>query len=165
VERALKARRRRPMFMVDLAVPRDIEPEVARLSDVYLYTVDDLSALVQTASGQRQAAVARAEAIVDAGVQGFAQWLAQRASVPLIRALHQQTDDWRAAELQRARRQLARGDDIGAVLDALARGLTAKLMHGALAELHGADAAQRGQVAATLSRLFLHGAAGQGHKG
>ncbi len=165
VERALKARRRRPMFMVDLAVPRDIEPEVAQLSDVYLYTVDDLSALVQTASGQRQAAVARAEAIVDAGVQGFAQWLAQRASVPLIRALQQQADDWRAAELQRARRQLARGDDIGAVLDALARGLTAKLMHGTLAELHGADEAHRGQVSATVSRLFLHGSAGQGHKG
>ena len=86
VERALKARRRRPMFMVDLAVPRDIEAEVAQLGDVYLYTVDDLSAVVQSAGEKRQAAVERAEAIVDAGVQSFAHWLDQRAAVPLIRA-------------------------------------------------------------------------------
>ncbi len=65
MERALKARKRRPIFMVDLAVPRDIEPEVARLDDVYLYTVDDLSTMVQTAGEKRQAAVAQAEAIID----------------------------------------------------------------------------------------------------
>ncbi len=155
VERALKARRRRPMFVVDLAVPRDVEPEVARLQDVYLYTVDDLSALVQTAGDKRQSAVARAEEIVDAGVKSFAHWLEQRASVPLIRALNQQADDWRAAELARARRQLARGGDIDAVLETLTRGLTAKLMHGAMAELRGADECHREQVAETVSRLFL----------
>ena len=117
VERALKVRRRRPMFMVDLAVPRDIEPEVAQLADVYLYTVDDLSALVQTAGEKRQAAVEQAEAIIDAGVQSFAHWLDQRAAVPLIQALNRQADDWRATELARARRLLARGDDTDAVLE------------------------------------------------
>jgi glutamyl-tRNA reductase len=159
VERALKLRRRRPMFVVDLAVPRDVEPEVARLQDVYLYTVDDLSALVQTAGDKRQSAVARAEEIVDAGVKSFAHWLEQRASVPLIRALQQQADDWRAAELTRARRQLARGGDIDAVLEALTRGLTAKLMHGAMAELRSADQGHREQVAETVSRLFLRASA------
>ena len=107
VERALKARKHRPMFMVDLAVPRDIEPEVARLADVYLYTVDDLSTLVQTAGEKRQAAVAQAEAIIEAGVQSFVHWLDQRGSVPLIQALHAQADDWRAAR-DRARPQAAR---------------------------------------------------------
>ena len=87
VERALKARRHRPMFMVDLAVPRDIEPEVARLSDVYLYTLDDLSALVQIGGEKREAAVAQAEAIIETGVQSFVQWLDRRGSVPLIQAL------------------------------------------------------------------------------
>jgi len=82
VERALKARRRRPMFMVDLAVPRDIEPEVAELDDVYLYTVDDLSAMVQTAGERRQAAVQQAEAIIETGVQGFVHWLDQRTTSP-----------------------------------------------------------------------------------
>jgi glutamyl-tRNA reductase len=155
VERALKARRNRPLFMVDLAVPRDIEPEVARLRDVYLYTVDDLAALVQTAGDKRHAAVARAEAIVDAGVKGFAQWMAQRATVPLIQALNRQTEDWQAAELARARRLLARGGDIEAVLESLAKGLTAKLMHGTMAELHGADERHRDAASAAVSRLFL----------
>ncbi len=155
VERALKTRRRRPMFMVDLAVPRDIEPEVARLRDVYLYTVDDLSALVQTAGDKRQQAVARAEEIVDAGVKSFAHWMAQRASVPLIRALNQQADAWQVAELQRARRQLARGGSIDAVLQALAHGLTAKLMHGAMSELRCADEQHRDAMSASVSRLFL----------
>ena len=155
VERALKARRRRPMFMVDLAVPRDIEPEVAQLSDVYLYTVDDLSALVQTAGEKRQAAVEQAEAIIDAGVQSFAHWLDQRTSVPLIQALNRQADDWRAAELARARKLLARGEDADTVLEALARGLTQKMLHGALAELNAADPSQREQVAQAVTRLFL----------
>ena len=157
VERALKARKRRPMFMVDLAVPRDIEPEVAQLDDVYLYTVDDLSALVQTAGEKRQAAVAQAEAIIETGVQGFVHWLDQRTTVPLIQALNTQADQWRATEIARARKLLAKGEDIEAVLDALSRGLTQKMLHGAMAELHSADTSQRPQVAAALSRLFLRG--------
>ena len=155
VERALKQRRHRPMFMVDLAVPRDIEPEVARLSDIYLYTVDDLSTLVQSAGEKRQAAVEQAEAIIETGVQSFVHWLAQRGSVPLIQALHTQTDDWRATEIARARKMLAKGEDIEAVLEALSRGLTQKMLHGTLAELHAADGDQRLQLAQTVSRLFL----------
>ena len=155
VERALKARRRRPMFMVDLAVPRDIEPEVAELSDVYLYTVDDLSALVQTAGEKRQAAVEQAEAIIESGVQSFVHWLDQRSTVPLIQALQSQADDWRAIEMTRARKLLAKGEDIEAVLEALSRGLTQKMLHGTLAELHAADGEHRAQLAQTVSRLFL----------
>ena len=158
VERALKLRRRRPIFMVDLAVPRDIEPEVARLPDVYLYTVDDLSELVQTAGQRRQAEVARAEEIVEQGVRGFAQWLEQqRHTVPLIRAIQEQAEQWRSVELVRARRQLARGEAVEQVLDTLAQGLVAKLMHGALAELRTSNGPQREQVASTVARCFLPG--------
>jgi glutamyl-tRNA reductase len=157
VERAVKARRRRPIFMVDLAVPRDIEPEVAQLSDVYLYTVDDLATVVQTAGEKRHAAVERAEAIVDAGVQSFAHWLDQRAAVPLIQALNRQADDWRSVELARARRLLAKGEDVDAVLEALSKGLTHKLMHGTFAELHAVEGEQRDALATTVSRLFLRG--------
>jgi glutamyl-tRNA reductase len=155
VERALKQRRHRPMFVVDLAVPRDIEPEVARLSDVYLYTVDDLSTLVQTAGEKRQAAVAQAEAIIETGVQSFVHWLDQRGSVPLIQALQSQADDWRATEIARARKMLAKGEDVEAVLEALSRGLTQKMLHGTLAELHSAGGEHRAQLAQTVSRLFL----------
>ncbi len=159
VERALKARRRRPMFMVDLAVPRDIEPEVSRLSDVYLYTVDDLSALVQTAGEKRQAAVQQAEAIIETGVQGFVSWLGQRGTVPLIQALQSQADGWRTAEIARARKLLAKGEDVDAVLESMARGLTQKMLHGTLVELNTGDAEQRGQTADTVTRLFLRGSA------
>ncbi len=157
VERALKSRRHRPMFMVDLAVPRDIEAEVARLSDVYLYTVDDLSALVQTAGEKREAAVAQAEAIIENGVQGFVQWLDRRGSIPMIQALRTQTDNWRSLEIARAKKLIAGGEDISVVLDALSRALTQKMLHGAMIELRSAEGDDRERVAETLSRLFLRG--------
>ncbi|HEX7867636.1 MAG TPA: glutamyl-tRNA reductase [Variovorax sp.] len=155
VERALKARKHRPMFMVDLAVPRDIEPEVKALEDIYLYTVDDLAQVVQQGQANRQAAVAQAEVIIDAGVQSFMHWLGQRGTVPLIQQLNAQADEWRAAEMARARKLLAKGESIDAVLEAMSRGLTQKMMHGAMAELHAGDAASREQTAQTISRLFL----------
>ena len=162
VERALKKRRHRPMFMVDLAVPRDIEPEVKALGDVYLYTVDDLATVVQTAQANRQAAVAQAEAIIDAGVQSFMHWMELRSPtaaeggvVPLIQQLNAQTDEWRAVEIARAKKLLAKGEDVDAVLEALSRGLTQKMLHGTLAELRAGDAETRAQTAQTVSRLFL----------
>ena len=155
VERALKRRKRRPMFMVDLAVPRDIEVEVKALEDVYLYTVDDLAGVVQTAQASRQAAVAQAEAIVDAGVQSFMHWVDQRSSVPLIQQLNAQADQWRAAELARARKLLAKGEDVDAVLEALSKGLTQKMLHGAMAELRAGDAAARERATAAVQHFFL----------
>ena len=155
VERALKKRKHRPMFIVDLAVPRDIEPEVKRLGDVYLYTVDDLASVVQTAQASRQAAVAQAEAIVDAGVQSFMHWVDQRHSVPLIQQLNAQADAWRAAELARARKALAKGEDVDTVLEALAKGLTQKMLHGAFVELHGADSSVRERVSEAIGHFFL----------
>ena len=155
VERAVKTRKHRPMFMVDLAVPRDIEPEVTALEDVYLYTVDDLAHVVQAGQAQREAAVAQAEAIIDAGVQNFLHWMDQRGTVPLIRQLNAQADEWRALELARARKLLARGDDVDAVLEALSRGLTQKMLHGALAELHAGDAAARERASSAIEHFFL----------
>ena len=155
VERALKQRRRRPMFMVDLAVPRDIEPEVKALGDVYLYTVDDLAGVVQTAQASRQAAVAQAEAIVDAGVQSFMHWVDQRNAVPLIQQLNAQADEWRAAEIARARKLLAKGENVEAVLEALSRGLTQKMLHGALAELHAGDTRARERASSAIQHFFL----------
>ena len=161
VERALKKRRHRPIFMVDLAVPRDIEPEVKALQDVYLYTVDDLAQVVQTGHANRQAAVAQAEAIIDAGVQSFMHWVDQRdpagGVVPVIQQLNAQADAWRATEIARARKRLAKGEDIDAVLEALSRGLTQKMLHGAMAELHGPDPAHREQTTQAIERLFLRG--------
>ena len=155
VERSLKRRKHRPMFMVDLAVPRDIEPEVQSLEDVYLYTVDDLATVVQSGQAHRQAAVAEAEVIIDAGVQSFNHWLGQRGTVPLIQQLLEQAENWRESELGRAHKLLARGESPVAVLDALSRGLTQKMLHGAMAELRSADPAHRDQTVEAVQRLFL----------
>jgi len=158
VERALKKRRNRPMFMVDLAVPRDIEPEVKSLSDVYLYTVDDLSGLVQTAQASRQAAVADAEVIIDAGVQSFLKWMDQRNLVPLIQQLNSQAELWRANELQRVKKLLAKGESVDQALEILAKGLTQKMLHGAMAQLNASDPDARERAKEAVEQFFLRDA-------
>jgi glutamyl-tRNA reductase len=154
VERAVKARRHRPMFMVDLAVPRDIEPEVARLNDAFLYTVDDLAQVVRTGVEHRQAAVAQAEAIIETRVQSFMHWVGDRAVVPVIRDMHESSENLRLAELERARRLLAKGEDVDAVLEALSKGLTAKFLHGPQQALHRAQGDERARLASLLPQLF-----------
>jgi glutamyl-tRNA reductase len=129
VERALRARRHRPMFMVDLAVPRDIEQEVAELDDVFLYTVDDLAQIVAENRDARRSAVEQAEVIIDAQVGQFMRWMAARSRVPLIRALRDQAEETRRLEVERALRLLARGEPADRVVEALSQGLTNKLLH------------------------------------
>lgn len=153
VERALKARRHRPMVMVDLAVPRDIEPEVAALGDVFLYTVDDLAKVVDSGLESRHAAVIEAEGIIDERVDGFLHWLDSRGTVPTIRALREHADHLRQAEVERAVRLLAKGEDPHKVIEALSHGLTNKLIHGPTRFLNDAD----GESADLVQRLFnLH---------
>jgi glutamyl-tRNA reductase len=154
VERALKARRRLPMFMVDLAVPRDIEQEVGELDDVFLYTIDDLQGIVQGNLDARRAAVEQAEAIIDTQVGQFMHWMQVRQSVPLIRALRDQAEDARRHEVERALRLLARGEDPKQVLEALSQGLTNKLMHAPTQALNEATGEERRTLAETLARLF-----------
>ncbi|MES3021423.1 MAG: glutamyl-tRNA reductase [Pseudomonadota bacterium] len=154
VERAIKTRRHKPMFMVDLAVPRDIEPEVGRLDDVFLYTVDDLGQVVQTGLESRQAAVAQAEAIIETRVQSFMHWIDDRAVVPVIQDMQENSEAMRLLELERARKMLARGDDVEAVLEALSKGLTAKFLHGPQQALHRAQGDERARLATLLPQLF-----------
>lgn len=154
VDTAIRARRRKPLFMVDLAVPRDIESEVGRLSDVYLYSVDDLGALVQHGREQRQAAVVQAESIIETGVQSFMDWADKRAVVPLIRDMREISETMRLAELQRARKMLARGDHPEAVLEALSKGLSAKFLHGPQHALRQAKGGQRDLLCSLLPQLF-----------
>jgi glutamyl-tRNA reductase len=125
---------------------------------VYLYTVDDLASAVQTAQASRQAAVAQAERIVDAGVQDFMHWMGQRTvggSVPFIQQLNAQTDEWRALEIARAKKLLAKGENIDAVLEALSRGLTQKMLHGTYSQLNAVDLEQRESAQVAAARLFL----------
>ena len=153
VERSVRQRRHRPVLMIDLAVPRDIEDEVSRLDDVFLYTVDDLREVVDAGLEGRRLAVAEAESIIDAQVSAFMAWLSQRQSVPLIQELHARGDAVRRQEVERAQKMLARGEDPAVVLEALSKALTAKFMHGptTLLSRHGG---QNDELTNLLTGLF-----------
>ncbi|HLA75755.1 MAG TPA: glutamyl-tRNA reductase [Gammaproteobacteria bacterium] len=129
VESALKVRKHRPIFMVDIAVPRDIEPEVSELPDVYLYTVDDLQEVIQENLKSRQAAAKQAEEIVDVQVTNFMGWLQSLNAVSTIRAYRSHAEHTRDNELENAKRLLAQGRDPEQVMHLLARALTNKLIH------------------------------------
>ena len=155
MERALKARRHRPVLMIDLAVPRDVEAEVSDLADVFLYSVDDLGTIVQEGRDQRQGAVSKAEAIIDAGVTDFMQWLGTREAVPMIRALRDQAERNRRHEVGRALRRLNQGEAAADVLEQLSRSLTNKLLHPPTHALHHAQESDREQLVKLLERMYL----------
>ncbi len=154
LERAIKVRRHAPMFIVDLAVPRDVEPEAAELDDVFLYSVDDLANIVKDNLQIRVEAVREAEAIIAAQAESFLRWLEGRAVVPMITALHGHHDALRAAELERAKRLLVKGTPVDQVLEQLARGLTAKLLHGPTQALNQAGEAERAEMLALFQRVY-----------
>ena len=154
IERAVKARRHRPMLMIDLAVPRDVEAEVASLDDVFLYSVDDLGKIVQEGLDTRQAAVAQAEAIIIAGVHDFMHWLEAREVVPAIRALRDHAERMRRHEVDKAVKLLGRGDDPQKVLEQLSHALTNKFLHAPTSALSKAQADERDALLNALSRLY-----------
>jgi glutamyl-tRNA reductase len=153
-ERAIKARRHRPIVMVDLAVPRDVEPEVGELDDVFLYTVDDLAQLVESGQESRQQAVVEAEGIINARVNGFLHWVQARDAVPVIRTLRQHAESVRETELARALKLIARGGDPGKALEALSHGITNKLMHGPSRYLNQAEGENPAEAGEFIRRLF-----------
>jgi glutamyl-tRNA reductase len=154
IETALKARRRKPMFIVDFAVPRDVEAEVATLEDVFLYTIDDLGAIVQEGAESRRGAAAEAEAIVERHVGAFREWQEARAAVPAIVELRRRADQYREMELAKAKSRLARGEDPGAVLEALAMGLANKFVHHPSQALSRAPVEERETLARAIEALY-----------
>lgn len=154
VERAIKTRRHRPIFMVDLAVPRDVEPEVAKLDDVFLYTVDDLAQVVADGMGNRQEAAINAEMIVAARVEHFMHWLKKRESVPTIKALRDQADAIRQAELEKAMRAIQKGEPPEKVLEALSNALTNKFLHAPSHALNQAQGQEHSHLEAVIRQLY-----------
>jgi glutamyl-tRNA reductase len=154
VESALRVRKHRPMLMYDLAVPRDIEGEVATLDDVFLYTVDDLGKIARDGMDVRSNAVAQAEVIIENQVNDFMHWLGNRELVPVIRALRDSAERARRHEMERAIRRLAGGEDPKAVLESLSHALAAKLTHAPTHALAHAREDEREQLAQLLSRLY-----------
>jgi glutamyl-tRNA reductase len=154
IERALKQRRRKPMFLVDLAVPRDIEAEVRDIEDVYLHTLDSLGRIIEQNLSTRQAAIAEADVIIEKHTSEFMRWMDARKSVPLIQQLRAKADDYRQLELERAQKMLARGDDPAKVLEALSHGLTNKFLHHPLKALKSGGGESREQVSSLVQDIF-----------
>jgi len=154
VESALKQRRHKPIFMVDIAVPRDIEPEVGELDDVYLYTVDDLHDVVAENLKSRQGAAQAAEELVSVGAEDFMLRLRELAAVDVLKAYRQQSERLRDDELQKALRLLANGGNPEDVMAQLARGLTNKLLHAPSVQLKKLSAEGRLDALAMAQELF-----------
>jgi glutamyl-tRNA reductase len=146
VEDALKVRKHKPILMIDLAVPRDIEAQVGSLKDIYLYSVDDLREVVEENMRSRQDEARKADVIIARGVQEFQHELRSRNAVDTVKALRSHAEQLRDSEVEKALKALARGEAPEQVLSAMARGLTNKLIHSPSIELKKASAEGREDV-------------------
>ncbi len=154
MQRAMRARRYRPLFMVDLGVPRNIEPEVADIRDVYLYTVDDLSVVVDEGLNERRVAARQAELLIDVHVDSFMTWWRERSAGRAITTMRQRADAARAEVLAKAQKRLAAGDSPAAVLEFLSQALTNRLLHRPTVGLRSAAALGDREFLQLASRLL-----------
>ena len=154
MERALLRRRRKPVFMLDLAVPRDLDPKIAELEDIFLYTVDDLREVIAQNLRSRSAAARQAEALVEAQAREFSQWMDARDAAPTIRALRDKARAQRDEVLDKARRRLAAGATPEDVITYVADMLTNKLLHAPSAKLRAADAVEQALLLNSVQKLF-----------
>ena len=155
VERALKQRKHQPIFMVDLAVPRDVEPEVNQLDDVYLYSVDDLQSVIAENMESRQQAAEQAHEIIDTQVSHFLDWQRSLGAVDIIAQIRQHTQNISNEVLSKAKKQLATGQNADEVLDYLAHTLTNKFLHQPSTHLRQASQDERDDILDIAQHLFL----------
>ena len=154
VEAAIKKRKRKPMFMVDIAVPRDIESEVGSLPDVYLYTIDDLSNIVQANIEQRQKAAQGAEVIVDMGTERYERERRIHSDKALLTRLRDEAEATRVQELNKALNSLEQTGDAEAALTQLSRALTNKLIHPPTAAIRSASADGKTELVDQLRQVY-----------
>ncbi len=157
VERALKQRKHEPIFMVDLAVPRDIEPEVNELDDIYLYSVDDLQSVINENMESRLQAAEQAREIIDTQVSHFLSWQRSLGAVDVIAQIRQHTQDLSTEVLSKAKKQLAAGQNAEQVLEFLANTLTNKFLHQPSTQLRQASQDNRDHILDIAQKLFLNG--------
>ncbi len=154
VERAMKKRKHAPMFMVDIAVPRDIEAEVAEVNDVYLYNLDDLKDIIEENVRARQDAALDAQEIIEAGSSDFMRQLRTLDAVTTLKAFRQHAESIRDSELEKAMKRLSKGDDVQKVMATLASMLTNKLIHRPTVSMREASAEGRKEVMDWVQELY-----------
>jgi glutamyl-tRNA reductase len=157
VESALKKRKHRPIFMVDIAVPRDIETQVGELDDVYLYTVDDLKEVIEENQRSRETAARQAEEIIENGAHDFMRQLRSLDAVDVLTMFRGQAEMLRDQELEKALKQLENGKPADEVLAMLARGLTNKMLHHPTIQMRKASADGRGDMLELVQELYQLG--------
>ena len=157
IERAIKARLHKPVFIVDLAVPRDVEEEVARLDDVYVYTVDDLGQVVQSGKAERMAAVAESMAIIDKRVEEFGDWMQLRRAVPTMQMLQERALNLGKNDIRRAKRSIQAGANLDETLERLAHDIARKMLHDNMMLLKNKtlSTSEREHVESCLKRFYL----------
>ena len=154
VEAAMRGRRHKPIFMVDIAVPRDVEPEVAELPDVFLYSIDDLTEIIQENLKQRLSAADSAQSLVDEGALRYMRERRAHQGQRLLRQLRENAQDAQLAELEKARRALANGGDAQEIVAVLAQTLTNKLIHHPTVAIRQASAEGRVDLLDLLKSLY-----------
>jgi glutamyl-tRNA reductase len=154
VEAALEKRRHRPVFIVDIAVPRDVEPAVGKLNDVYLYTVDDLQDVIEENIRSRREAARQAEQIIDSQVMHFMEWLSVRDSVSTIRAIRDQASAIQQQVFDSALQRLRHGENPEQLLEEVTRTLTNKLIHSPSARLRNTGGLDREDLLKAARELF-----------
>lgn len=154
VERALKQRKHKPMLLVDLAVPRDIEAEVSEIDDAYLYSIDDISAVIEDGVKSRADAATQAESIIERGVEDYRKALRSLNAVSTLRAFRDKADAIRERELERALKALEKGEPAESVVSSLARSLTQKLVHSPSVQMKKASAEGRDELLELTAELF-----------
>lgn len=154
VERVLRQRKHKPMLLIDLAVPRDIEAEVAEIADAYLYSIDDISQVIDNGVKSRADAAVQAESIIERGVAEYLKQLRSLNAVSTLRALRDKADAIRAQELERARKALQKGESAEAVLTNLARSITQKLLHSPSVQMKKMSAQGRDELLHLTAELY-----------
>ena len=154
VERALQKRKHRPMLLIDLAVPRDIEVEVGDIADAYLYSIDDISGAIEDNVKSRSEAAIQAEIIIDRGVHEYNKQLRSLTAVSTLRAFRDKVDQIRSQELERAMKSLSNGDSAEQVLETLARALTNKFTHTPSVQLKNASSEGRNELIDFMNEIF-----------
>ena len=154
VERALKARKHKPMLLIDLAVPRDIEQEVGQVADAFLYSIDDISEVIEDSQKSREEAAQQAHSIIERGVEAFQKQLRSLNAVTTLKAFRDKADGIRTLELEKAHKAIQKGVETGAVIESLARSLTNKLIHSPSVQMKLASAEGREEILELVRELF-----------
>jgi len=154
IERAIKKRKHKPMLLIDLAVPRDIEPETSKLNDIFLYTLDELAGIAQEGIDNRTDAVKDANIIIEKKVNNFYKKINRKKASPTIVTLRNQFEDNRQKEINKAKKQLANGKSIDEILETLSNNLSNKFLHHPTKALNDAAANETKEISELLKKIY-----------